>query len=361
MEKTRDIVCISIPFVVGVAVTEVFLHHLSLIATISTGSLTLTIVAFLLLIASRKDSRKSSFAILFFFTGIFCSASGLLSSFTDAGGLTHIFESAADSLKEIIAGIPFPHERTGSIVTALLTGDRSNVSRADIECFRQSGASHILALSGLHLGIIYTLASRLLAIIGHSPAARTIRSVAIILFSGFYTIMTGAGPSIVRAFLFIVLSEITRMDPERRRSPELILLFVLTVQLAINSSVISSLGFQLSYLAMTGIVFVYPRLSAWYPTDGHKRDPMRKIWQSAALTISCQLFTAPLVWIKFHTFPQYFLITNLLALPLTTIIVSTSVITTILSAAACCPEVLIICNDWMVEALMKVLETISQM
>ena len=107
-----------------------------------------------------------------------------------------------------------------------------------------------------------------------------------------------------------------RLLPGRRRRSVNVFCAALTVQLAVSPTVVGSLGFQLSYLAMLGIVLVFPRLEAWYP-DGRRRDPVRRIWSAVALTLSCQLFTAPLVWVRFHSFPKYFLLTNLGALPLT--------------------------------------------
>jgi len=129
--------------------------------------------------------------------------------------------------------------------------------------------------------------------------------------------MTGAAPSLVRAFLFILLNESARLLPGRQRRPLNIFCTALIIQLACKPEVIRSLGFQLSYLAMLGIQLLYPRLDAWYPSPGPgRRDPLRRIWSAMALSCSCQLFTAPLVWLRFGTFPRYFLLTNLGGLPL---------------------------------------------
>ena len=95
-----------------------------------------------------------------------------------------------------------------------------------------------------------------------------------------------------------------------------VLYAALTLQLAVTPGVVQSPAFQLSYLAMLGIITLFPRLQAWYPS-GARFDPFRRIWTGVTLALSCQLFTAPLVWLRFHTFPKYFLLTNLAALPLT--------------------------------------------
>ena len=175
--------------------------------------------------------------------------------------------------------------------------------------------------------------------------------------------MTGAAPSIVRAFLFITIGETARLTG-RSRFTIGTLIFALTVQLALSPEVISSLGFQLSYLAIAGIAVIYPNLENLYPKAEGVRgrmDPMRKIWEGAALSISCQAFTAPLVWYRFHTFPKYFIITNLTALPLTSAVMVLSVTTIALSGLGICPELLILLDDKAVQLLIDCLWIISSL
>ncbi|MBQ9660273.1 MAG: ComEC/Rec2 family competence protein, partial [Bacteroidales bacterium] len=210
----------------------------------------------------------------------------------------------------------FPHDSTAALLKALLAGYREELDRATVEAFRAAGASHILALSGLHLGMLCGILQKGLCWLGHSRPATVLRSGAMIAFSGFYLVMTGASPSLVRAFLFIVLSELSRLLPGRRRRPMNIFCAALLIQLTLRPGVVHSLGFQLSYLAMLGIYLLFPAMDAWYPRST-RWDPLRRIWSAAALTLSCQAFTAPLVWLRFRSFPQYFLLTNLGALPLT--------------------------------------------
>jgi competence protein ComEC len=139
-----------------------------------------------------------------------------------------------------------------------------------------------------------------------------------------------------------------------------VLCLALLVQLVLDPSAIRSLGFQLSYLAMSGILLLYPILERWYPASA-PWDPFRRIWKGAALSISCQVFTAPLVWLRFHTFPRHFLLTNLLALPLTTALVGCAVLTLGLSAAGICPELLIKATDALCTLLQRTLEIIADM
>ena len=171
------------------------------------------------------------------------------------------------------------------------------------------------------------------------------------------TLMTEAGPSIVRAFLFILIGEICTLTG-RRRKPSRVLCLALLIQLVINPGVIRSLGFQLSYLAMAGIVLLYPVLEKWYP-EGSRFNPIRKIWQMAAIAISCQLFTGPLAWIKFGTFPRHFLLTNLMAIPIVTVLMWVAVITIALSGLGWCPGLFITITDGLSRLLVWVLTVIS--
>ena len=362
MEGAGDLAALAIPFAAGAAAG--FLLPASAGLFLSGWMPLLLFVPMAFLLAGSLSGRWTVpvFAVLFFLLGFFCQCSCAL--FPPAPGGWIPAQRTCAALKRTIAGIPFPHPRSSGIVQALMTGDRSGLSRETTAAFRSSGASHILALSGLHLGLIYLMIRKLTFILGNTPAARKGRCALILAATGFYTLMTGAGPSVVRAFLYICISEGAALCPGRKKEPARILLTALTVQLALRPSVIGSVGFQLSYLAMLGITVLFPRLQAWYPeprTRLDRADPMRKIWSAAALTISCQAFTAPLAWVRFHTFPKYFLLTNLLSLPLSGAVMTVSAATVALSAGGLCPAALVRLDDALIESLMFVLETVSSL
>jgi competence protein ComEC len=111
---------------------------------------------------------------------------------------------------------------------------------------------------------------------------------------------------------------------------------------------------------MAGIFLLYPVLESWYP-KGPRIDPVRKVWQAAALSISCQVFTGPLAWLRFRTFPTYFLLTNLLAMPFTTLLMGSAVVTLVLRGLHCCPGFLVTATDALAGALVRILEIISSM
>ena len=351
MDEARDIVLISFPFAAGVALAQFCpfpLFHISL--AIST--------LLLLLALGGKLNGRVWYAALFCAIGALCGAAGGEGGPFAAFGMTN---GALERTDAIIRTIPFPHESTNELLRALLTGQRDGLSRETVAAFRAAGASHILALSGLHLGIIYLIISKLLALLGNGRITATIRSILIVAASAFYAFMTGASPSIIRALLFISINELMRHSPGRRKDPLAVWCCALMIQLAISPWVIRSPGFQLSYLAMLGIFLIYPWLEEFYPRPAKGRSPMRWIWASMALSISCQLFTAPLVWLRFHTFPKYFLLTNLLALPLTSLLMFAAVPLLLLGFAGLSPSWLVNITDSLAELLQGCLVIIAHM
>lgn len=278
--------------------------------------------------------------------------------------ILNFFSSFAEDVcllfRESVRAIPFGMEATGNFIVALLTGDRSGLDKDTVNCFRQSGASHILALSGLHLGFIYLLIRKATLPLGNFPSSRIIRYIFICLFSIFYTLMTGASPSTVRALLFILIRESAILFPERSTGNAGMFATALIIQLAANPSVISSIGFQLSYLAMLGIFLFARPLQNFFP-EGKSFILMKKIWDNMAMTLCCQVFTAPLCWHYFHSFPKYFLLTNLFALPLTSCIMALAAATIVLHSFGICPQIMIKACDYSVQALISVLKNISSL
>ena len=323
--------------------------------------LLMAVCAFAAVLRTRDNWPPGLYLLLFFSLGAFTYASG---SLLPCPGVS-LFSRQMDSFCTLIDSLAFKDSDTGPLVKALLTGRRESLSGALVQSFRDSGASHILALSGLHLGVIYGILAKTLGVLGNSPLSRKIRAACCVSFCTFYTVMTGAGPSIVRALLFICINEASHLMPHRRKSASGVYCGALLIQLVLNPRVITSVGFQLSYLAMCGIFFIFPRLRSLYPDSGRtvldRWFPAKWLWNGAALSISCQLLTAPLVWIRFHSFPQYFLLTNLIALPLSEGLIIGAVACTLLQAAGICPQQLCGITAALARNLIFCLETISAM
>ncbi len=350
-------------FVAGVAIGAILANnttHFYLLSGISFAA------AWLLLAASLPKRllpdmiRIAILPFMLFATGFFTGITG--SGVSSPDSITFPEKAALGTvsrLRSLIDEIPFAHEGTAPLLKALLTGDKSSLSKETVAVFRSSGASHLLALSGLHIGIIYLIFKRLTFLFGNSPSVKILRGVITVLFAGFFTLMVGGSPSIVRAFLFILISEAASLLHRKRDSLK-VLCLALIIQLSFSPEVIFSPGFQLSYAAMLGIFLIFPWLSSFYPgPSGY--DPMHKIWEAAALSISCQVTTAPIAWHYFHSFPKYFLLTNLLAIPMTTCLIGTSLLTIVLYALGLCPPLFIQLTDFLSRLLTGILSIIGSM
>lgn len=366
MAVAKSIVAISIPFVSGVASAALLPQGWSYDWT---AALSCIVLFLLVCISAGKGNRIPVLMTLYYVLGIFCYSRAVLTNISLPMHLSGLWprdntpDFAAAALARMISMIDKCgfSEQTSALVKALLTGSRESLDKDTINIFRVSGASHILALSGLHLGVIYGLLSRMLSVLGRSRVSMTVRSFIIVTVCFFYAVVTGASPSIIRAFLFVCFNEVSRHQPGRRHDPLSALCSAATIQLVFNPLTINSIGFQLSYLAMIGIITVHPRLSSWYPVSDKQSalsrlDPIRYIWNSASLAVSCQLFTSPLVLLRFHTFPTYFLLSNLLAMPVSALLLICSLLALLFPF-----EILIQSSDALCSLLLFILQVISGM
>lgn len=378
MDVARDICGITLPFAAGVA-AAVFFSGLSYDfpgLSVGLACSTILVCVILLLHPSHHSFSPVRLRLTIFICLVSCGMlRGLSAELLDIGRNSSggFMERAGIAMGNAIDRIRFENTDTNAILKALITGDRTNIPGHITEAFRESGASHILALSGLHLGIIYGLLSKTLSFLGNTPAARRSRSIAIVLTCGFYTLAVGAGASIVRAFLFILLGETARITG-RFRSTGTILMASLLIHLIFTPQTIGEVGFQLSYAAMAGIAFIFPWLKDFWPepegnydtgkmswVPAHRPRPLQWIWNTAALSISCQITTGPLAYLYFGTFPLHFLLTNLLAIPLTGLIIPVALFTLILNTLGICPEILIQTTELLTTCLSYALEVISTM
>ena len=201
------------------------------------------------------------------------------------------------------------------VLRALAIGDKGGLPRDLRAAYRESGAMHLLALSGLHVGLIYALLARLLAPMGGHWAARLLRSSLVLAALWTYAVVTGLSASISRAVLMLSFYEISGLMSGDRDamtalfgSAFLLLLF--------RPEVPRDIGFQLSYTAVLSILLFHPWLSSRLQTRSRL---LTRMWELLSVSLCCQATCGVLAWIYFGTFPRYFLVTTLLAIPLTAI------------------------------------------
>ena len=154
----------------------------------------------------------------------------------------------------------------------------------------------------------------------------------------------------------------------RLHSLKQVLMASLLIQVIIDPVSVRSVSFQLSYAAMAGIAFIYPWLRDFWPSGKAGKNggrvlvrSMRWVWNSTALSISCQLTTGPLAYLYFGTVPRHFLLTNLISLPLTGFIIPCALACLGLSGLGCCPAFMVSVTEWLVSLLTWSLEVIASM
>ncbi len=232
---------------------------------------------------------------------------------------------AMEHLRHYFAGVIDQYVQrpeSKQIALALLLGQKESLGKEVKQAYSATGTQHILAVSGLHVGIIYSIL--LLPLTFFKQKGQLLQKSYLILVLGLiwiYALMTGFSPSVVRA---VVMFSLVTLGQMRKRKPSIwnILAFSALLLLVLDPAIQTDLGFQLSYLAVAGIVGLQPiLLRMWAPSN----RVLDYFWQMATVTLAAQLITSPLTLHYFHTFPTYFLVANLLIVPLSYIILCAGV------------------------------------
>ncbi|SNS04748.1 competence protein ComEC [Belliella buryatensis] len=218
-----------------------------------------------------------------------------------------------DIRSAIIASIDakFRDTQAKQVAQALLLGQKKNLEKEVSEAYVTAGAMHVLAVSGLHVGIIYGFFFLFFKPYRMKQGARIVYLSIIILIIWAYAMLTGMSPSVMRAATMFSLMALAQM---KSRSPSIFNAIALSALLLLifDPFLIYSVGFQLSYLALIGIILIQPILvSIWIP----KWRVVEYIWQISMVGLAAQLMTFPISTYYFHVFPTYFLISNLVAIP----------------------------------------------
>ncbi|MFZ4523436.1 MAG: ComEC/Rec2 family competence protein [Bacteroidales bacterium] len=204
-----------------------------------------------------------------------------------------------------------------AVAAALLLGYVDDLDSELRKDYAATGAMHILSVSGMHVGIIYLFLEFLLGFLNKSRAGRFFKAFLLLVFIWFYATLTGLSPCVLRSAAMLSLPILGKA---LNRSPNMynIIAASMIMILAIDPFLIMDVGFQLSYLAVTGIILLYKPIYDWYVTSAWLPD---KIWSILAVSIAAQISTLPITLYTFHQFPNYFMLTNIFVVPLSSLII----------------------------------------
>lgn len=198
------------------------------------------------------------------------------------------------------------------VASALLLGYKENLDPELVKSYASAGAMHVLAVSGLHVGILYLLLTRIFSFLKKIKNGKFILTILVLSCLWFYAIMTGLSASVMRAttmFSFIVIgNELLN----RKTSIYNTLAVSAIILMVINPFIVYQVGFQLSYVAVVGIVYLQPKLNRLFYS---RYKLLRAIWAITCVSLAAQIATFPLSLHYFHQFPTYFFISNLIVIP----------------------------------------------
>lgn len=209
-------------------------------------------------------------------------------------------------LKKFVHG-----EREQALASALVLGVTDNLDNELLNAYAATGAMHVLSVSGLHVGIIYWMILLLFKPFHKIRSAKWMLAGFSLLILWAYAFVTGISPSVLRAVTMFSFVAVGRTWNQQTNIHNILSVSAFCL-LLYDPFMIMSVGFQLSYLAVLGIVSLQPRLyMLWEP----RHWVWDEIWKVSAVSIAAQLATFSLGLLYFHQFPNYFLLSNLFVIP----------------------------------------------
>lgn len=208
------------------------------------------------------------------------------------------------------------HERVGekreyAIASALILGVKDELDNSIRQAYADTGTMHVLAVSGLHVGLIYSVLMLVLARFTATARQRWVGAILVLLALWLYAFVTGLSPSVLRAVLMFSLVTVG-LALRRRTVIYNTVAFAAFVLLYLNPYNLLEVGFQLSFLAVLGIVYLQPKI---YELLEVRNRVLTFIWTYFTVALAAQLATFPLGLYYFHQFPVYFWLANIVVVP----------------------------------------------
>jgi competence protein ComEC len=213
-------------------------------------------------------------------------------------------------------------DRSYGLIKAMLLGRRDDLRSDQVDDYTTSGTVHILSVSGMHVAIIFLVISLMLGWLKRWKYGRVIYLISIVLLLGFYALVTGLPASVQRATLMCIVFVIAEVF-SRKHQPMNTLCLSAFIILLFDPSALYDVGFQLSYLAMSGIFLFYEPIAGVF-TPSNRLS--KYVWQITALSLAAQLTTFPLSLYYFHQFPTYFWLVNPFVIAFTNVLLPAALV-----------------------------------
>ncbi|MBC6998961.1 ComEC/Rec2 family competence protein [Cytophaga sp. FL35] len=250
----------------------------------------------------------------------------------------------------------FGDEELG-VIQALLLGQRDDILTDTYENYKNAGAVHILAVSGLHVGILLLIIQFILKPIEAFSRGKTIKLICTLLLLWGFALLAGFSASVVRAVTMFSFFAYAIYINRPNNTFNILALSMFFILLVINPRLLFQVGFQMSYAAVAAIVWIFPLLqNMWYP----KNKVLKYLWQLLSVSIAAQAGVLPISLFYFHQFPGLFFISNLLIIPTLGIILGMGLLVLFLASINLLPSELTSLYNVIIGYMNKVVAWVAQ-
>lgn len=201
-----------------------------------------------------------------------------------------------------------------AVASTLILGYRADLNPETLNVYSATGTIHAFSVSGMHVGLIYLVFNWLLKFMDHKKLLMTIKLIVLSILIWAYVLITGCSAAALRSVIMLSVLLLAKFL-NRNSNPYNVLAFTAFTLLLYDPLLIRDIGFQLSFLAVVGLIYLQPKLEAVSPVNNRW---FKQFWSAMAMSVSAQLFTYPLSLYYFHQFPLCFLLSNFfILLPVT--------------------------------------------
>ena len=266
--------------------------------------------------------------------------------------------SKADQLRN---QIQYDLEKAGfnqqqlGLIQALLLGQKKQIDPETYDNFSKAGVVHILAVSGLHVGIVLLLLQWVFKPMDYIKNGRIFKTLIIVILLWGFALIAGFSPSVTRAVSMFSLFAIA-LNMKRKTSTINLLCISLFPILIVKPHFILEVGFQLSYAAVFSIVMLQPKLYRLYRPKFYVD---KIIWSVFTVTTTAQLGVLPFSLYYFHQFPGLFIIANLLIIPFLGILLGSGIVVIILALLGWLPDIFVVVYGFLLDTLEYIVNIIA--